>query len=330
MNDLNKINNFNKLRKSITTTAISLLTAIVFLSVLPHLAPVEAISLTPSIYEIQIEAGSSTKGSLTVSNDETKTFFGTVTPINYNPVTRVQSTENIFVKITNLSTNEIALPVGGSKTIEYEITVPETTKPGSYFNLILISSKDQQNTATSSENTNISYLYSIGGMVAIHVNNNVLGVNYSDSFKKNTLTTIEVIGDPLTVDEIVFVVKFQNNSSYAYTPIGGVVYFDKSEQGKREIFQYNDSQDKVYANETHEESYKVASSKEIAKLLSTKQITATLQELNDDTTNYITTYEFSSILFRALLIGLFGLIVAIIATSIISPRRKRKTESTSK
>lgn len=211
-------------------------------------------SLTPSIFEKEVTAGSKSTGTVTFKNEGTTTV--TVKPYAsaYDPklLQLISDEKSIFITM-DIETYEVQ--PGGTLTLDYEIKPPANLAPGSYFNLVVIQ-KIMPSTYLSTKNST-GTIDSMSQLVGIHIleqsDTGVLGLKAD--FASITMDVVDK-GIPFLKPTTVKY-TYQNTTNYVLDPKGELQIFDGKSSYSPIYKQINANNKKLYPQDMIEETITV-------------------------------------------------------------------------
>jgi len=212
-------------------------------------------SLTPSIFEKEVTAGSKSTGIVTFENEETTTV--TVKPYvsAYDPklLQLISDEKSIFITM-DVETYEVQ--PGGTLTLNYEIKPPANLAPGSYFNLIVIQ-KIMPSTYLNTKNSTDT-IDSMSQLVVIHIleqsDTGVLGIKAD--FASITMDVVDK-GIPFLKPTTVKY-TYQNTTNYVLDPKGEIQVFDGKSSYSPTYKQINANNKKLYPQDIIEETLTIS------------------------------------------------------------------------
>lgn len=207
-------------------------------------------SLTPTIFEKGVTAGTTSTGTVTFRNEGTTAI--TVKPYvsAYDPklLQLITDEKKIFITM-DIETYEVQ--TGGTLTLNYEIKPPANLTPGSYFNLIIMQ-KVMPSTYLNTKNPT-GTIDSMSQLVVIHIleqsDTGVLGIKAD--FASITMDVIDK-GIPFLKPTTVKY-TYQNTTNYVLDPKGEIQVFDGRSSYSPIYKQINANNEKLYPQDIIEE-----------------------------------------------------------------------------
>jgi len=207
-------------------------------------------SVTPSIFEQVVVAGSQTTGSVTFRNENVASVQITPKVSAYDPETLQLITDEKTLFIT-LDKESYTVQPQGTLTLSYAIKPPENLEPGTYFNLIIL----QQTVASSQTQKNqLGTVDSLSQLVTIHI------LEKQETIPLQIKTDFAQISVDVTDAGIPFLkpmsVKYtyQNTTNYVLEPQGEIQVFDGKSSYSPAYKQINATGKKLYPGDSMEET----------------------------------------------------------------------------
>ncbi len=208
-------------------------------------------SLTPSIFEKGVTAGSTSTGTVTFKNEGTDqvTIKPYVSAYDSKSLQLISDEKSIFLKM-DIETYDVQ--PGGTLTLNYEIKPPANLAPGTYFNLIILQ-KVMPSTYLNTKNPT-GTIDSLSQLVAIHIleqsETGVLGIKAD--FASITMDVVDK-GIPFLKPTVVKY-TYQNTTNYVLDPKGEIQVFDGKSTYSPIYKQINGTNKKLYPQDTIEET----------------------------------------------------------------------------
>lgn len=211
-------------------------------------------SLTPSILEKGIPAGSKSTGSVTFKNEspDEVTIKPYVSAYDSKLLQLISDEKSIFIDI---DVEEYDVQPGGTLTLDYEIIPPVNLTPGTYFNLVILQ-KVMPSTYLTTKNPT-GAIDSLSQLVAIHIleksETGVLGIKAD--FASITVDVVDK-GIPFLKPTIVKY-TYQNTTNYVLDPKGEIQVFDGKSTYSPIYKQINGTNKKLYPQDIIEETISI-------------------------------------------------------------------------
>ena len=211
-------------------------------------------SLTPSIFEKGVTAGSTSTGTVTFKNESTDqvTIKPYVSAYDSKSLQLISDEKSIFLKM-DIETYDVQ--PGGTLTLNYEIKPPANLTPGTYFNLIVLQ-KVMPSTYLTTKNPT-GTIDALSQLVAIHIleqsDAGVLGIK--TDFASINMEVVDK-GIPFLKPTVVKY-TYQNTTNYVLNPKGEIQIFDNKSTYSPTYKQVNGENKKLYPKDTIEETISI-------------------------------------------------------------------------
>ena len=211
------------------------------------ISPIHASSIEPGISRVALSQGERKYGSVKFNNTEDKDIEVSIKPYAYNPKTDDISEESKYIFI-KADTDTIKVKAGQTFEIKYEVYPIQNLPDGTYFNILAITPKTQ--------NQNVDINSSIAQLIILDI------VRPEDQVKgivtTQYATDIEVInkGVPF-ITPLILKYTITNNSNYVLTPQGRIDIFNEKNTYKPVYIYINESKEEIYPGESLEQEVEI-------------------------------------------------------------------------
>ena len=212
-------------------------------------------SLTPSIFEKGVTAGSTSTGAVTFTNEslDEVVIKPYVSAYDAKLLQLISDEKGIFLKM-DIETYKVQS--GGTLTLNYEIKPPANFTPGTYFNLVVLQ-KVMPSTYLTTKNPT-GTIDALSQLVAINIleqsEAGVLGIKAD--FASITMEVIDK-GIPFLKPTVVKY-TYQNTTNYVLDPKGEIQIFDTKSTYSPTYKQINGENKKLYPKDTIEETISIS------------------------------------------------------------------------
>ncbi len=220
---------------------------------IPYIFPsnIYAGTVTPSIYEKTITAGSKTTGNVTFKNEGSDiiTLSPSVSAYDAKTLQLITSEQTLFILMDR---ETYTVQPQGILTLNYEIKPPTNLSPGTYFNLIIFNKT--VNPGFINQKNPLDTVETLSQLVTIHIveQQETLPLQIKTDFAQITLEIIDP-GIPFLKPLVVKYI-YQNNTSYVLQPLGEIQVFDSKSSYSPGYQQINTANKKVYPRDKIEET----------------------------------------------------------------------------
>lgn len=208
---------------------------------------VHASSVQPGILRISLSQGERKYESVRFTNTEDFDVEVSIKPYAYNPKTDDISEDKKYIFLKT-DTDTIKVKSKGYFDIKYEIIPIQNLSEGTYFNILSITPKIQDQ--------NISINGSIAQLIVLDL------VKPEDQVKgvvtTQFTTNIEVINKGIPfITPLKLKYSIKNNSNYVLTPQGRIDIFNDKNTYKPVYTYINEDKEEIYPGETYEEEVEI-------------------------------------------------------------------------
>jgi len=271
-------------------------------------------SIQPSITEIEVETGESFKGFVKFTNTETKTIDIKISTENYLPQEGEIAAGTIFVK-----TEKSSFRIGIDQTVKipYTVSIPETTIPGSYFNVIVF----EETTDHSTDESPIGVNSGLGALLAIHALSPI--EDTKKTLHRDLDTSLKIItkGIPF-LSPLKFSLTVTNPTNFAITPYSDI-RVNNAKGGKEPVeLTLNAKGEKLYPGKSISKEFEV-NSRSLYDFISPRTIVA--RTYTNMSNNFVEISKSVSNTDLLLVIPILAIILIVIFRSAkkIKPKKKK-------
>lgn len=225
----------------------------VLLFLIPSMQKALANTVFPYKVERIISNQERTKETVSFRNDERKDIYVSPLVYSYNPQTlEITTTQSyIFVRadidIFKVEPNEVL-------TLNYEIVPPLNIEPGTYFNLIVF--RTEQENSFIQEDNPVGVTNNLSHLVVLHVTDSESAVyGITTEFAQISLEVVEK-GIPFIRPTRVKYI-YQNTTNYVLNPKGEIQIFSKKGKYAPIYIKINSKEEKLYPGGIIEEEFEI-------------------------------------------------------------------------
>jgi hypothetical protein len=210
--------------------------------------PVHANTLAPSVNEVILKPGSTTKHRVTFENTTNKEIYLFPQVYSYDP-RNSQLIDTDTFQYVRIDRDSFPVEAHGRLKLDYEIIIPANLIPGTYFNLIIL--KQTNDTGLSLGGNIIGATENLSQLVVMHITEvgNVLGI--TTEFAYIEMKIIDQGIPFIRPTKVKY--TYQNITNYVLEPEGELQIYNNNGRYQPIYIKINTSEDKLYPNETIEE-----------------------------------------------------------------------------
>ncbi|MDD4381879.1 MAG: hypothetical protein PHE21_00855 [Candidatus Dojkabacteria bacterium] len=281
-------------------------------------SPVYAHKLYPSINEKILQPGSTTKHRITFENTTNKEIYIFPDVYSYNPQSNelIDKDSQIFIRADR---DFFPVAPNSKLKLDYEIIIPNNLIPGTYFNLIIL--RQTNDTGLSLGGNIVGTTENMSQLVVMHITetSDVLGI--TTDFAQIEMRIIDKGIPFLRPTKVKYI--YQNITNYVLEPDGEIQVYNNHGRYDPLYIKINMSKDKLFPNETIEETITIKGW-HFSDLLYSRTIAGRFYNGIDE--NYILKEIQQNTSYILVTSGLFILILGfLLVKSIKQDRRKTKS-----
>ncbi|HVX93059.1 MAG TPA: hypothetical protein VHA74_03020 [Candidatus Dojkabacteria bacterium] len=292
---------------------IAIITPLLFLILSINTNNVHAAINSETIKTYNLTAGDFKIEDFNYQNNTKSTQIIKVSTYTYDLKNGATTTDTPMV---TASQPNITLKAGEDTTIKYLISIPETQKIGTYYNVLVVNVLAKSTSKINTENTFIQESMAQEMAITFMLNIENSESTYIKSFVKDSDTQliVENPGFPY-ISPMTIKYTYTNKSPFVFAPNGKVEVFESGALLPANTFDVNVEKKNVYPNENISQTFTVDIWNNLSNIITSKKVS--IKTYNGSTDTYFTNEIDVSILPQLIAVAVFGVSIIVLLIVLI-------------